>query len=307
MLFCGFIPSMPEAAAGLFTSSRPRPHLPFLALGLASVVLFWTPLRKLAALSLSSDNYSYILLIPVIGAFFFYLDRRTIFAGTAGYRSPIAAAVLAGALVLYGCIALDFVSPPAEYFLSIEIASLQLVWAAAFALCYGAPALRAARFPLLLLLLLTPFPSHWMDKIVSVLQQGSSDATYLLFRLAGVPVFRTGVRFELPIVGIEVARECSSIHSGCALFIAGLLLGHLFLRSLWAKVCLTLLAIPVAMLTNAVRIATLWTLATKVDIGFLYGKLHHSGGIVFSLVSLSILIGCLRLLRKLEGAGPVPE
>jgi hypothetical protein len=54
------------------------------------------------------------------------------------------------------------------------------------------------------------------------------------------------------------------------------------------------------MFTNAVRIVTLWFLGTKVDIGFLTGRLHHDGGILFSLVSLSILMSCLFLFRRLE-------
>jgi len=120
-------------------------------------------------------------------------------------------------------------------------------------------------------------------------------------------MFRVGVNFELPVVGIEVARECSSVHSACALFITGLLVGHLFLKSLRAKICLTLLTLPIAMLTNAVRIVTLWFLATKVDIGFLYGNLHRKGGILFSLIALSVLMCCLYLLQKLEGRGHLPD
>jgi exosortase/archaeosortase family protein len=105
----------------------------------------------------------------------------------------------------------------------------------------------------------------------------------------------------LPGVGIEIARECSSIHSGWALFITGLLLAHMFLKSTRMQVCLTLLTIPIAIFTNAVRIVTIWFLATKVDIGFLYGKLHHRGGILFSLISLSILVVSLYVLRRTEG------
>lgn len=290
-----------------FTASRLRPHLSFAVLGAASVVLFWRTLRELAALSLSADSYSYILLIPVIGAFVFYLERRKVFDGIGSYRPLMAAALLAGALAVYGLFALDVINPPANYVLSIRVVSILLVWAAAFALCYGAPALENARFPFLLLLLLVPIPSNWMEKIVSGLQWGSAEAAYALFQMAGVPIFRAGVEFELPVVGIEIARECSSIHSACALFVTGLLVGHLFLRSLWAKICLTLVAVPVAMFTNAVRIVTLWSLATKVDIGFLYGNLHRKGGIVFSLVSLSILMGWLRLLQKLEDRKRPPE
>jgi exosortase len=113
-------------------------------------------------------------------------------------------------------------------------------------------------------------------------------------------MFRDGVRFELPGIGIEVAKECSSVHSAWALFITGLLLAHIFLRSIWTKACLSILTVPIAMFTNAVRIVTLWFLGTKVDVGFLYGNLHHRGGILFSSISLSILAGFLYTLRKME-------
>jgi exosortase len=288
------------APAESFAPSRLRPHLPFAVLGGASVVLFWGPLRELAALSLSADPYSYILLVPFISAFLLYLERRKVFAGSPTTRSPMSAALLAGAVVLYGVLALHVLNPPATYVLSIKVLSSLLVWAAAFALCYGTRALDNARFPLLMLLLLVPIPSTWMEKIVTVLQWGAAEATYTLFQLAGVPIFRVGVNFELPIVGIEVARECSSIHSACALFVTGLLVGHLFLRYMPMKVSLTLVTIPIAMFTNALRIVTLWFLATKLDIGFLYGNLHRNGGILFSLIALSLLMGCLYVLRKLE-------
>ncbi len=297
---------MPEPLRS-FTPSRLRPHLPFAVLGIASVVLFWGPLRELAALSLSADPYSYILLIPFISAFVLYLERRKVFAGIGTDRSLRVATLLAGALAMYGLFGLNVVNPPAEYVLSIRVVSILLVWTAAFALCYGAPALKVAKFPFLLLLLMVPIPSNLMGKIVTGLQWGSAEAAYGLFQLTGVPIFRVGVNLQLPVVGIEVARECSSIHSACALFITGLLVGHLFLKSLRAKVCLTFLTIPIAMFTNAVRITTLWFLATKVDIGFLYGNLHRNGGILFSLVSLSVLMGCLYLLRKLEGRGRISE
>lgn len=260
------------------------------------------------ALSLSNDPYVYILLIPAISAFFLYSEWPKVIGSAAPQAreySGIFAAILAVALIMYGLLALSFVKPPAEYVLSLKVACVLLVWTAAFAFCYGTRALRVASFPLLLLLLMVPIPSNLMDKIIAGLQWGSAGATEGLFRLGGVPMFRVGVRFDLPGVSIEIAKECSSIHSGSALFISGLLMGHLFLRSLPARVVLTLLTLPLAMLTNAVRITTLWYLATRVDMGFLHGDLHHKGGIVFSVVSLSLLMGSLWLLRKLEGGGYV--
>lgn len=292
MVFCSL--------TSVLTNARLR-FLSFAALVIASAALALNTFRKLAALSISADPYSYILLIPVISALAFYVDRRKIFADTGTRTLSTDAALLAGCLTFYVVFALGVVTPPGEYVLSIRVLSVTLLWAAAFALCYGVRSLRAARFPFLLLLLLVPLPLQWMDNIVGHLQRGSADITYALFRLAGIPMFRTGVRFELPIVNIEIAKECSSVHSACALFITGLLVGHMFLRSLWTKTCLTLLTIPIAMLGNAVRIVTLWFLATRIDIGFLSGNLHRRGGIFFSLVSLAVLTGCVSLLRKADG------
>ena len=47
---------------------------------------------------------------------------------------------------------------PAEYALSIKVLTIVMVWAAIFAVCYGAQTLKAASFPFLLLLLLVPIP-----------------------------------------------------------------------------------------------------------------------------------------------------
>jgi exosortase len=139
-----------------------------------------------------------------------------------------------------------------------------------------------------------------MDKIIVVLQAASSELVYTILRTLGTPMFRQGFKFELPGIAIEVAKECSSIHSFWALIITGLLVGHFRLRSFPGKLCLALLVPPIAVFTNAVRIVTIYFLAVKVDMGFMYGRLHHDGGIVFSLISLSALLSFLLIVRKVE-------
>ena len=278
---------------------RLLPHGLACAIGLASIGLFWGPLHQLVSLSLADQRYSHIVLIPVISAFVMYRERRNVFSLTA-FRPGVGLPFLAAALAMSGLLALSGGRVPAEYRLSTIMLGFVLVWAAGFAVCYGVHSFKSAIFPLLFLLLLVPVPFDVMDKIVSVLQRGSAEVTYFFFQLVGVPMFRDGVRFELPGVGIEVAKECSSIHSCWALFITGLLVAHLFLKSLWTKACLSILTVPIAMFTNAVRIVTIWFLGTKVDVGFFYGNLHHRSGILFSLISLSILMGCLVILRKME-------
>jgi exosortase len=275
------------------------PHLLWGLFFLASIALFWTPLRQWASLSLNDPCYSHLILVPLISAFFFHRERSAIFSDVS--PSPrFGTPFLTFSLAMYGWVALGVFQVSPNYGLPLLMLAIVLVWTTGFALCYGPNAVKAAMFPLLLLLLLVPLPFNLMDWIVSVLQRGSADVTYAFFSVLDVPMFRDGVRFDLPGIGIEIAKECSSIHSGWALFITGLLVGHIFLKSNWTKACLNILTVPIAMLTNAVRIVTLWFLGTKVDVGFLTGNLHRHGGILFSLISLSVLMSCLFLFRKLE-------
>ena len=74
----------------------------------------------------------------------------------------------------------------------------------------------------------------------------------------------------------------------------------MFLKSIWTKTGLSVLTVPIAMLTNAVRIVTIWFLAIHVNADFMYGTLHRNGGILFSLISLFILLFSLWRLRKLD-------
>jgi len=279
----------------VFIRVHPWPFIFFLA----SVALFWAPLHQLASLSLNDQRYTHIILIPVISAVVMYLERRKIFSRMV-FRPGVGLPFLSASLMLYGLLALRFVHLSTNYALSAVMLAIVLVWVAGFAVCYGVQSFKAAIFPLLFLLLLVPVPFDVMDKIISLLQRGSSEATYTLFTLAGVPMFRDGFRFELPGIGIEVAAECSSIHSAWALFITGLLVAHMFLKSIWTRICLSVLTVPIAMFTNAVRIVTLWFLGTHVDPRFMFGPLHRHGGILFSLISLSILLAFLGVLRKMD-------
>jgi exosortase/archaeosortase family protein len=90
-----------------------------------------------------------------------------------------------------------------------------------------------------------------------------------------------------------------------ALFITCLIAAHLFLRTPWKQLLFVLLAVPVALIKNGVRIVTLTLLSIYVDPSFLTGSLHHKGGFVFFLLALAILAPVLLLLEKSERAhGP---
>jgi exosortase len=282
----------------------------FLFLVIVSVLVFWNPLRTLVDYSLRGghefDKYSHTILIPFMSIVLGFLERRRIFASVQyGLRLGVGLLLLGLGLSFSAGWAVNQLG--AENSLAVKILALVIFWIAGFILCYGTPAFRAGIFTLLFLLLTVPIPGSLLDKPLVAVQYGSTEVCSLIFTLAGVPFLQNGFVFSLPAITIEVARECSGIHSTLALFIVSLLAGHFFLPPVWKKVVLLLSIIPTVCLSNGLRIAGLTLLAAYVDPGFLYGNLHREGGIGFFLVAVVILYTVLHLLRRGRGARRIKE
>jgi exosortase len=140
-----------------------------------------------------------------------------------------------------------------------------------------------------------------LSGVIGFLQWGSAEVTDLVFTFLGVPFFREGFVFGLPNMTIHIAEECSGIRSTVSLLITSFVAAHFFLRSMWGKVVLVTIVIPLAIVKNAFRIVGLSLLANYVDPSFITGSvLHRSGGIPLFVLSLAILSSLAWLIRKLE-------
>ena len=119
-----------------------------------------------------------------------------------------------------------------------------------------------------------------------------------------MPIARDGFVFHLSKLDIEVAPQCSGIRSSLSLVITGVLAAYLFLRTGWARTILMVTIVPIAILKNGVRIATLSTLAIYWDEKILASDLHTKGGFVFFILALLMVGAVILLLRKMEGNLP---
>jgi exosortase len=288
---------MMENMRGITDSSRR--HWYFAGFLGASILVSWKTLAALAFFSLHEESSSHILLIPVVSIYLLYIERKRIAKSLRTGVVPGFSLILAGAVIVLLFVAQRYFagnvsSLPAATFL------LVLAWIGTFILFYGSSAFRAAAFPLLFLLLMIPIPENVLARTIYFLQSGSTDIAFFLFRAVGVPVFRQGFFLTVPSVTIEVATECSGIRSSLALLITCLIAAHLFLRTPWKQLLFVLLAVPLALIKNGIRIVTLTLLSIYVDPSFLTGSLHHKGGFVFFLLALAILAPVLLVLEKSE-------
>jgi exosortase len=289
---------MPAGVLDRFHGNARR-HVAFVAFVLASVLVFGRLVGSLVVYSLNNESSSHIILIPLVAYFLLYIERKRVFAITSTCMSAGISLALGG-VVLYLLVNRRFFTLEGNESFSLGALSLVLVWMGGFLLCYGFVAFRAAAFPLLFLLLMVPLPDKLLDHAIHALQVGSTEIAYLLFQAVGTPVLRQGFLLSVPGVTVEVAKECSSIRSSIALFITCLLAAHLSLRTPWKAALFALLAFPLAIVKNGIRIVTLTLLSIHVDPSFLTGRLHHQGGFVFFLVALLILWPVLLLLEKSE-------
>ncbi|MFZ0952185.1 MAG: exosortase/archaeosortase family protein [Candidatus Sulfotelmatobacter sp.] len=273
----------------------------FFILAAISLAIWWSPITSSFALALHDEQYTHILMILPISAALIFMDwkppepfeRLSVVVG-----SVLLAAAASGIFFMkWGAVALF----PDER-LAANMLALVIWWIAAFILCFGLRATRRALFPLCFLFGLVPFPDFVLNPVVKLLQQGSAAAAHLLFAAAGVPVQQRGLLLHIPGLTVEVARECSSIRSSSMLIVTTMVLAQLLLRSPWRKALIILVAIPLSVAKNGLRIFTIAMLTTRVDPGFLTGRLHREGGIIFFLIALVVTFLLLWILRRAEEA-----
>jgi len=164
----------------------------------------------------------------------------------------------------------------------------------------GRASLRALAFPLAFLLLMIPLPALIFNKIAFPLQLFASQAGAGVLELAGVPVFREGNILQLATTKLEVAEACSGIRSLVSLLTLAIVLGQFSLQRRWTRVALALAAVPVAIVTNAMRVAGTGLAAHFWSPEVAEGVYHaFSGWAVFAL-AFAALLAAQRLALKLE-------
>jgi len=255
-------------------------------------------------LALRNDQYTHILLIlPVSLALIFLESPFLEWPSPKGMSTPntragfvfLAIAVLAAIFTVVRSATL-----PQDVQLSIRMFALVLFWIGTCIVSLGSRAARALLFPLCFLFWLVPFPSSILNAVVTLLQQGSSLTAHALFSAVGVPVSQDGVVLNIPGLTVEVSQECSSIRSSSMLLVTTMVLAQVLLRSPWRKALVIAVAIPLSIAKNGLRIFTISMLGTHVDPGYLTGRLHHQGGIIFFMIALATVFLLIWILRRGE-------
>lgn len=272
----------------------------FAALVTVSLLIGWRALLETFALAAGNDEYTHILLILPVSATLIYLEWRRL-QPVRGWELRLSTFLVGVAGAIASC-GLFFSAPVAsDLMLSIHMLALVLAWIGIAVFCFGRQNARILLFPLLFLFGLVPIPQKALGIIIALLQQGSAWSAHAFFAACGVPVIQRGVFLTIPGLTVQVAQECSSIRSSSMLLVTTIVLVQVLLRSPIRKALVIGLVIPLSVAKNGLRIFTIAMLGTRVDPGYLTGRLHHQGGILFFLIALLGIFGVLAICLRAEG------
>jgi len=143
--------------------------------------------------------------------------------------------------------------------------------------------------PFTLACLAIPLPEIVTQALALPLQFRASKMGAALLQLRHVPVLLTGNVIRLPGHELFVTEACSGLRSLTALLSVGVLMGAMLLRTAVGRMTLIMLAIPIAILVNGIRVFMTGFFVYFVSPEFGNGFMHLTEGWLLFLVSLGVL------------------
>jgi exosortase len=155
-------------------------------------------------------------------------------------------------------------------------------------LLLGARRTRALGLPLLIAAMMLPVPAGAISQLHLVLRQITAVVVEQIVPLVGPPISRDGTLLQLPHSLVSVADACSGFGTLYASVATALILGHL-VRTRRRRLTLLAACVPIALLTNWVRVSALVLLAHHVGPEVLQTRLHEGTGFAAFVVALVVL------------------
>jgi len=264
--------------------------LPLALTILAFIILFAKPARLLGADWWNDPEAGHGLLLAPAAV---WLAWR---CGLLADRRPQPAL---GSLLLAGAVLLRVASELAAELFTMRLSMIgALIGLVVF--CFGLRQVLAWWLPVVLVILAIPLPDLITSSLALPLQFKASQLGAALLEWRDVPVRLNGNIIQLPEHRLFVTEACSGLRSLTALLSLAVLVGGLWLRHGVSRVLLVLVAIPIAVVINGVRVFLTGFLVYHVDPKLGEGFLHLTEGWLLFLVSFTLVGVVAGLLRWAE-------
>lgn len=240
--------------------------------------------------SLVDGDYSHGPLIPFISLFLIWQKRSKIKINSLD-RSWLGLALLIGGLLL------QIVSSVTEVYLISEVSMFFVIFGMSLYL-FGISVVKEIWFALTFLGFMFPIPTFLTNYLTFPLRQILTRLAVAIMSALGVPVAHRGFEIIFPNSSLLIDTPCSGLRSLIAFLALGSLFAHFLHAHKFKKITLIIFSIPIAFLSNLLRILML-SIVT-----FIYGArfatkgfFHTFSGIMVFVFGFALLMALRRMLE----------
>ncbi len=266
-----------------------NPAFQALCLLVLFIAAYWIPFSSLFHIWMTSDDYSYGILIPFISAYFMWDKKSTLKDLTISSYWPVFPVLLFFVLLsIYGVLGSSgHIAKPA---LPILIVLFTIF-------CFGRDLFKRFSLPLCFLVFMIPLPNV-LDRTIGVfLKSISSQLGGTFLRACGYSVYVSGNVIDLGVTKLQVVDACSGLRFVFPLLALGVVYAYFFERVLWKRIACVLVTIPISILTNILRIGITGLLTYSFGSQMAEGFFHDFQGFVIFMVAFVFLFVFGRMLR----------
>jgi exosortase D (VPLPA-CTERM-specific) len=273
------------------TQIKPVGWIKFAIYGLLFLGIYYSAFTWLITKDWEREAYSYCWLIPPLVLFLIWLKRSDL-------TSRPSEASWAGLLPMVMGIFFFWLGELSGEFFTLYISS----WLVLVGICFlhlGWQKLKLIGFALFFILTLFPIPHFINTRLMLQLRLISSKWGTAIIHLFGIPAARQGNIIDLGFTRLQVVDACSGLHSLLSLIVLCLLLAYFFKDHIWKRLVLLVSSIPLAIVTNSMRIAVTAILYKYFGAGVAQEFFHGFSGVLIFVICIPVLLIEIKILEKL--------
>ena len=227
--------------------------------------------------------YSHGILIPFFSAYLIWLKKEEL------ARIPVESSPWGMRLIILG-ITIHLLSSILRIYFSSGF-SMLIVLVGLILHLYGNQILKAVAFPVGFLIFMVPVPMVVIANISFTMKMFAAQIATVMLNNMGILALREGSLIKMQHAFVMVEDVCSGLRSLISLAALGSIFAYWIKGPVWKKLLLFASTIPIAVVTNVVRVIFLAVIAEVWGAKYIEGFLHDlSGYLIFAVAFLLLWV-----------------
>lgn len=259
------------------------------------VASYWDSFATTVSRWMDDPNYSHGWIVPIVSLCFAWMGYRK--------HGPLMRRRVASAAQWHGWL---FVTVGVGFHLwawltrdaFVDIVAVVVFLRGMLWILGGRRGVRAYSAAVTFLLFAAPLPFGWQQWLANELQHFVSVASASSLAVFGVPVLREGYFLHFPNSTLEIAETCSGLRQLSAFLAGGFVIGIFLNRGGWFTFSMVALALPIAVVSNCVRVIITGLVLHSGHAAWAQGMFHSMEGLGVILVGFLIQAALATLIAK---------